>query len=147
LQASGEWDSLVDDPSLVDSAIDELLRYLSPVHQGVARAVTGDAVVAGCPVSAGSGVIASLFAANRDASVYPDPDRLDVRRAARGHLAFGDGVHQCIGQTLARMEMRVALEALVTRVPSLRVAVPFTDVSFRFDAPIYGLHSLPVTFS
>lgn len=147
LQESGEWGALVADPSLVDSAVEELLRYLSPVHQGVVRAVTGDAVVSGESLASGDGVIASLFAANRDPSVYPSPDTLDVRRRARGHLAFGDGVHQCIGQTLARMEMRVALRALVERAPDLRIAVPFSSVSFRFNAPIYGLHALPVTFS
>ncbi|GLZ31019.1 cytochrome P450 [Lentzea sp. NBRC 105346] len=140
LALADQWATLR--PSDVDGAVEELLRYLSPVHQGVVRAVTSD----GDGMRAGDGVIASLFAANRDPSVYPDPDVLDIRRKARGHLAFGDGVHQCLGQTLARVEMRVALRALLERAPGLRVAVPFEEVRFRFDAPICGLYELPVTW-
>lgn len=144
LHRHGWWDRLVAEPSLVDFAVEELLRYLSPVHQGVVRAVTQGSCVAGHDLVPGEGVVASLFAANRDPSVFPAPDVLDLRRHARGHLAFGDGVHQCIGQTLARMEMRVALRALVERVPGLRIAVPFEDVDFRYHAPIWGVRALPV---
>ncbi|MFJ6671720.1 cytochrome P450 [Actinosynnema sp. NPDC091369] len=140
------WEALVASPDLVDDAVEELLRFLSPVHHGVVRAVAGDAVVGGTALPAGEGVIASLFAANRDPAAFPDPDRLDLRRDARTHLAFGSGVHQCIGHSLARLEMRVALRALVTDLPDLRLAVPFEDVEFKFDAPIYGLRSLPVTW-
>ncbi|MFD7657833.1 cytochrome P450 [Actinosynnema sp. NPDC059797] len=146
LRDRAQWEALVADPDLVDDAVEELLRYLSPVHHGVVRAVAGDALVGGCPVEAGRGVIASLFAANRDPAAFPDPDRLDLRRSAKSHLAFGSGVHQCIGHLLARLEMRVALRALVTELPGLRLAVPFEEVPFRFDAPIYGLRSLPVTW-
>ena len=140
------WEALVASPDLVENAVEELLRFLSPVHHGVVRAVAGEATVGGTALAAGEGVIASLFAANRDPSAFPDPDRLDLRRDARAHLAFGSGVHQCIGHLLARMEMRVALRALVTTLPDLRLAVPFEDVEFKFDAPIYGLRSLPVTW-
>ncbi|GAA1275111.1 cytochrome P450 [Saccharothrix xinjiangensis] len=146
LRDRAQWEALVADPDLVDDAVEELLRYLSPVHHGVVRAVAGDARVGGCPVRAGEGVIASLFAANRDPAAFPDPDRLDLRRSAKSHLAFGSGVHQCIGHLVARLEMRVALRALVTTLPGLRLAVPFEEVGFRFDAPIYGLRSLPVTW-
>jgi cytochrome P450 len=140
------WEALVASPDLVDNAVEELLRFLSPVHHGVVRAVAGDAEVGGTVLPRGEGVIASLFAANRDPAAFPDPDRLDLRRDARAHLAFGSGVHQCVGQLLARLELRVALRALVTELPDLRLAVPFEDVGFRFDAPIYGLHALPVTW-
>ncbi|PSL56177.1 cytochrome P450 [Saccharothrix carnea] len=140
------WEALVAEPSLVDNAVEELLRYLSPVHHGVVRAVTGSAAVGGTALGPGDGVIASLFAANRDPAAFPDPDRLDLRRDARTHLAFGSGVHQCIGHLLARLEMRVALRALVTELPTLHLAVPFEDVEFKFDAPIYGLRSLPITW-
>jgi cytochrome P450 len=141
-----QWEALVARPGLVDNAVEELLRYLSPVHQGVVRAVAGEATVGGTVLGAGEGVIASLFAANRDPAAFPDPDRLDLRRNARSHLAFGTGVHQCVGHLLARWEMRVALRALVTDLPTLRLAVPFEDVEFKFDAPIYGLRSLLVTW-
>lgn len=140
------WEALVASPDLVDNAVEELLRFLSPVHHGVVRAVAGEAAVGGTVLAAGEGVIASLFAANRDPAAFPDPDRLDLRRDARAHLAFGSGVHQCVGQLLARLEMRVALRALVTELPDLRLAVPFEEVEFKFDAPIYGLRSLPVTW-
>ncbi|MFC6089865.1 cytochrome P450 [Saccharothrix lopnurensis] len=146
LRDRAQWEALAADPDLVDDAVEELLRYLSPVHHGVVRAVAGDARVGDCPVREGEGVIASLFAANRDPAEFPDPDRLDLRRSAKSHLAFGSGVHQCIGHLLARLEMRVALRALVTALPDLRLAVPFEEVAFRFDAPIYGLRSLPVTW-
>ncbi len=140
------WEALVAEPRLVGNAVEELLRYLSPVHHGVVRAVAGAAAVGGTALTAGEGVIASLFAANRDPAAFPDPDRLDLRRDARAHLAFGSGVHQCVGQLLARLELRVALKALVTTLPGLRLAVPFEDVEFKFDAPIYGLRSLPITW-
>ncbi|MEU4443238.1 cytochrome P450 [Actinosynnema sp. NPDC050801] len=140
------WEALVAEPSLVENAVEELLRYLSPVHHGVVRAVAGEATVGGSVLGAGEGVIASLFAANRDPAAFPEPDRLDLRRDARTHLAFGSGVHQCIGHLLARLEMRVALGALATELPDLRLAVPFEQVEFKFDAPIYGLRSLPVTW-
>ncbi|NUT50243.1 MAG: cytochrome P450 [Saccharothrix sp.] len=140
------WEALVAEPDLVDNAVEELLRYLSPVHHGVVRAVAGEAVVGGTALGPGEGVIASLFAANRDPAAFPEPDRLDLRRDARAHLAFGSGVHQCVGQLLARLEMRVALRALVAELPTLRPAVPFDEVEFKFDAPIYGLRSLPVTW-
>lgn len=141
-----QWEALVARPGLVDNAVEELLRYLSPVHQGVVRAVAGEATVGGTALGAGDGVIASLFAANRDPAAFPEPDRLDLRRNARSHLAFGTGVHQCVGHLLARWEMRIALRLLVTELPTLRVAVPFEDVAFKFDAPIYGLRALPVTW-
>lgn len=147
LRDRARWEALVAEPGLVDDAVEELLRYLSPVHHGVVRAVTGEVSVAGRVLGPGDGVVASLFAANRDPAAFPSPDRLDLRRrGARAHLAFGSGVHQCIGHLLARLEMRVALRALVTGLPGLRLAVPFEEVGFRFDAPIYGLRSLPVTW-
>ncbi|WP_158850998.1 cytochrome P450 [Saccharothrix deserti] len=141
-----QWEALVAEPDLVENAVEELLRYLSPVHQGVVRAVAGEAAVGGTVLGAGEGVIASLSAANRDPAAFPEPDRLDLRRNAKAHLAFGSGVHQCIGHLLARLEMHVALRALVTELPTLRLAVPFEDVEFKFDAPIYGLRSLPITW-
>ncbi|GAA3893828.1 cytochrome P450 [Saccharothrix violaceirubra] len=144
LHESGRWAELVADPSLVDSAVEELLRYLSPVHHGVVRAVTGEAALSGCPVKAGDGVVASLFAANHDPDVFPEPHRLDLARESRHHLAFGNGVHQCVGQLLARIELRAALRALVTTVPDLRIAVDRPE--FRFDSPIYGLRALPVSW-
>ncbi|MEU5696618.1 cytochrome P450 [Actinosynnema sp. NPDC020468] len=140
------WRELVANPALVDGAVEELLRYLSPVHNGVVRAVTGEATLSDHDLRPGDGVIASLYAANHDPEAFPDPGTLDVHRDARDHLAFGGGVHHCVGRLLARLELRAALTALVTRVPTLRTTATPAEAAFRFDAPIYGLRELRVTW-
>jgi cytochrome P450 len=84
--------------------------------------------------------------ANRDPAAFPDPDRLDLSRPARHHVAFGYGVHHCLGQPLARMELEVAYATLHRRIPSLRLAVPLEQLRFKHRALIYGVHELPVTW-
>jgi cytochrome P450 len=138
--------ALRDDPTLVDGAVEELLRYLTIAHTG-ARAALEDVELDGRLIRAGETVALAIGAANRDPAKFPDPDRLDVRRQATGHLAFGHGVHQCLGQQLARVEMRVALPALLDRFPGLRLAVPPEEVPLRHDSDIYGVHRLPVTWT
>ncbi|MFI6038609.1 cytochrome P450 [Streptomyces sp. NPDC051315] len=135
-----------DDPKLVASAVEELLRYLHITHLGRRRAVIEDIEVAGQVIKAGEGVILANEIANRDPDVFPDPDRLDITRDARRHVAFGFGVHQCLGQPLARMELQVVYGTLYRRVPTLALACPLEDVRFKHDAFIYGVHSLPVTW-
>jgi cytochrome P450 len=133
------------DPDGIDQAVEELLRYLTITHTG-ARAALEDVELDGHLVKAGETVTISVQAANRDPAKFADPDTLDLRRQATGHLGFGHGVHQCLGQQLARVEMRVAFPALFARFPSLRLAVPDEDVPLRHDANIYGVHRLPVTW-
>jgi cytochrome P450 len=133
------------DPTGIDQAVEELMRYLTITHTG-ARAALEDVEVAGHLVKAGETVTISVQAANRDPAKFADPDVLDLRRQATGHLAFGHGVHQCLGQQLARVEMRVAFPALFARFPTLRLAVPEEDVPLRHDGNIYGVHRLPVTW-
>lgn len=87
-----------------------------------------------------------LSTANRDESMFEASDELDVERDARRHLAFGFGVHQCLGQPLARVELQIALESLLRRLPDLRVAVPPEELVFRTDTIVYGLASLPVAW-
>ena len=135
-----------DDPTLVDAAVEELLRWLSIVHTGVARTTVTDVEIAGQAIPAGELVLCALPAANRDPSFLDDPDTLDVTRGAMGHLAFGHGVHHCLGAPLARMEMRIAFPALLRRFPDLALGIRFDDVPFRAFHFIYGLHSLPVTW-
>ncbi len=135
-----------DDPALAAGATDELLRYLTVVHHGRRRVALEDAEIGGRLIRAGEGVILSNDAGNRDAAVFPDPDRLDIRRDARRHLAFGFGVHQCLGQPLARVELQVAYATIARRIPGLRLAVPLEDVPFKRDGIIHGLHALPVTW-
>ncbi|MFE9452056.1 cytochrome P450 [Streptomyces sp. NPDC006739] len=133
-----------DDPKLVASAVEELLRYLSIVHGGRRRAVLEDIEIGGQVIRAGEGVVIPNDIANRDPEAFPDPDRLDVRRDARRHVAFGFGVHQCLGQPLARMELQVVYGTLYRRVPTLRLAADIDELPFKHDGSVYGLYELPV---
>ncbi|UBU09367.1 cytochrome P450 [Nonomuraea gerenzanensis] len=133
------------DPALADQAVEELLRYLSIAHTGM-RVALEDVELDGHLIGKGETVVLSVQAANRDPARFADPDRLDLRRPAVGHLAFGHGVHQCLGQQLARVELRVALPALVGRFPALRLAVPAEEVPLRGGIDIYGAARLPVTW-
>jgi cytochrome P450 len=135
-----------DDPAAVAPAIEELLRFLGIVHSGIPRTTTQDVEVGGVAIPADSLVILALAAANRDPRYLPDGDRLDITRDAAGHVAFGHGVHHCLGAPLARMEMRTAFPALLRRFPDLALTVPFEEVPFRAFHFIYGLQSLPVTW-
>ncbi|HEY9370114.1 cytochrome P450 [Streptomyces sp.] len=133
------------EPELAGQAVEELMRYLTIAHTSVKSALE-DVELAGQVIRAGESVVLSLDAANRDPRKFADPDSLDLRRTAAGHLGFGHGIHQCLGQQLARVEMTVALPALLTRFPTLRLAVDAKDVPLRTDMNIYGVHSLPVTW-
>jgi cytochrome P450 len=133
------------DPSLVPGAVEELLRYLTVAHHVAFRLATGDLEVGGLCVHAGEGVIAPLAAANRDPEVFEDPDSFDIHRDARSHVAFGYGLHQCLGQPLARLELKVVFERLFQRFPNLTLAVPRDELRFR-NSMIYGVEALPVTW-
>ncbi|MCV7217290.1 cytochrome P450 [Mycobacterium crocinum] len=135
-----------DDPDAVAPAVEELLRWLSIVHSSIPRLATADTEVAGVPIPAGSLVLASLASGNRDAAFVDDPDVLDIRRDIVSHLAFGHGVHHCLGAPLARMEMRIAFPALLRRFPELACAEPFDALEFKPFHFIYGLRSMPVTW-
>jgi cytochrome P450 len=133
-----------DDPAAVGPAVEELLRWLSIVHSGIPRITTTDVEVAGVPIPKGQLVFVSLPSANRDPDFVDTAETLDIGRGAPGHLAFGHGVHHCLGAPLARMEMRIAFPALLRRFPTLTLAEPFEDVDFRSFHFIYGLRSLQV---
>ncbi|MEU6795549.1 cytochrome P450 [Nonomuraea wenchangensis] len=146
LQNPGQLAALRDDPTLTDQAVEELLRYLSVAKQFF-RVALEDVELAGQTIEAGTMVVLSLNTANRDPERFPDPHTLDLRRRDGGHLAFSHGIHQCLGQQLARVEMRVAFPALLGRFPTLRLAVPAEEVALRPEvADIYGVKSLPVTW-
>ncbi|GLW72650.1 cytochrome P450 [Kitasatospora phosalacinea] len=134
------------DPTLVPGAVEELLRYHSVGNHGLSRIATADVEIGGQLVRAGEGVLLSLNSANRDAAVFERPDELDLSRAAPQHLAFGAGIHRCLGVPLAVLELEVVLEALVRRLPGLRLAVPLEELSFRHDMLTYGVRALPVTW-
>ncbi|MFI5609467.1 cytochrome P450 [Amycolatopsis sp. NPDC051903] len=136
-----------ENPAVLDPGVDELLRYLSIIHIGPSRVATEDITVADVTIPAGDTVLISVPQANRSAEHWPQPERLDLTRPRTPHLAFGHGVHQCLGQQLARSELRVGLAELVTRLPGLRLAIDPADVPLRTDMLVYGVHSLPVTWS
>ncbi|MET8546146.1 cytochrome P450 [Kitasatospora sp. NPDC004799] len=146
LRHPDQLDHLRAHPEAVPGAVEELLRYLSIVHSGVTRVATEDVDLGGTRIAAGEGVICMVNTANRDEREFPGGDELDLTRDARRHLAFGFGVHQCLGQPLARLELQIALATLLRRLPGLRLAVPFEEVRFRGEMLIYGVHELPVSW-
>jgi cytochrome P450 len=134
------------DPRLVASAVEELLRYLNIPHNGRRRVALEDIEVAGRTVRAGEGLIMPNDIANRDPDAFPDPDRLDLTREARHHVAFGFGVHQCLGQPLARVELQVVYSTLYKRIPTLALATDLDQIEFKHDGSVYGVYELPVTW-
>ncbi|WP_035840946.1 cytochrome P450 [Kitasatospora azatica] len=147
LRHPAQADRLRADPSLINGAVEELLRYLTIVHAGVPRVALEDVDLGdGVVVGAGEGVLCMLSTANRDQDLFGAGDELDIERDARRHLAFGFGVHQCLGQPLARAELQIALATLLRRLPTLHLAVPFEELSYRTEALIYGLRELPVAW-
>ncbi len=137
---------LADDPASVDAAVEELLRFITPVQFSPRRVALEDVEIGGVTVRKGEGLFLLLASANRDERVFADPDRLDFARDATDHLTFGYGIHQCLGQTLARYELQVVYPALLGRLPGLRLAVPLEEIRFKDDMQIYGVHNLPVAW-
>jgi cytochrome P450 len=146
LRHPGQLAAVRDDPDAIGPAVEELLRWLSIVHTAIPRITTTDVEIAGVPIRAGELVFVSLPSGNRDPDFIESPELLDIGRGAPGHLAFGHGVHHCLGAPLARMEMRIAFPALLRRFPALAMAEDFADVPFRSFHFIYGLKSLEVTW-
>jgi cytochrome P450 len=146
LREPAQLQRLLAEPESVPAAVDELLRYLTIVHNGLRRIAVEDVEIGGVTVRAGEGLVVPLQSANRDPAVFDLPDELDLGRAARNHLAFGYGIHQCLGQPLVRAELQIALPALFRRLPGLRVAVPYEEIAFRRQTGVYGVTELPVTW-
>ncbi|HEU5333475.1 MAG TPA: cytochrome P450 [Actinocrinis sp.] len=134
------------DPASADRAVEELIRYLAVVEAGVSRAALEDVELEGRPIKKGETVTVWISAANRDPEVFEDPDVLNLERTASGHLSFGYGIHECVGQQLARLELRVAYSCLFNRFPSLRLAVPAGEVPLRAGVAVHMIESLPVTW-
>jgi cytochrome P450 len=134
------------DPTLLNGAVEEFLRYESPVQTSTFRVTTEPVVYAGVEIPAGEPVLISLLAANRDDKVFTDADRLDVARKEGGHIAFGHGIHFCLGAALARLEGRIAIGALLSRFPNLRLAAPVEELQWRPGMLIRGLAELPVRY-
>jgi pentalenic acid synthase len=145
LQNPEQLAALRADSALLPTAVEELLRYMA-IADGVARFVTADTVLAGHRLKAGDGVIVVISAANRDGVAFGGPDRLDLARGARHHISFGHGVHQCIGQNLARAELEIALGTLFRRLPGLRLAVDPGELPVKEAGGVQGIWSLPATW-
>lgn len=146
LRQPDQLEALRADPELAGPAVDEMLRYISPVQFGLLRRATEDTPVGDGTLGAGEWLVAALASANRDETVFPAADRIDLKRPATAHLAFGYGIHQCLGQQLARVELREVFARLHQRIPTLRLAVPFEEIEFKDDALVYGVRALPITW-
>jgi hypothetical protein len=135
------------DPAFLTNAVDELLRYLSVTHSGRRRVALEDLTIGGHLVKAGEGVILLNSVSDRDQSEFSDPDRLDLARPnARNHLAFGGGMHRCIGALLSKCELELVHGSLWHRIPGLKLAKPVHELDFYADGSVYGMRSLPVTW-
>jgi cytochrome P450 len=132
------------DPSLLPAAVEELLRFTNPVNHATDRFTTEELRIGDVVIPAGEWVFSAITAANRDPAQFPDPARLDLGRDTSGHVAFGYGVHYCLGAPLARMEAEVALGALLARCPELSLAVAPEELRWRPVTLMNGLESLPV---
>jgi cytochrome P450 len=140
----GEVAKLRADPGLIPGAVEELLRCSRLGGLPPARMTTKAVQIGGAVIPAGEQVMPLLGTANRDPSVFTDPDRLDVTREAASHLTFGAGVHHCLGAQLARVELQEAFRGLIGRLPGLRLAVPASDLEFKPGMAIHSLRELPV---
>ena len=147
LDHPAELAKLRADPSLIPGAVEELLRYV-PLGFGLppARMATEDVQLGDVTIAAGEVVLPLFAAANRDSSAFSNPDQFDVLRPPANHLAFGAGVHHCLGAQLARLELQEAFAGLICRIPGLRVAVPASDLKFKQGMAIRSLSELPVSW-
>ncbi|WIM94449.1 cytochrome P450 [Actinoplanes oblitus] len=134
-----------DDQS-ADRAVDELIRYLTVPYAPTPRTAMEDVTIDGQVIRKGETVLCSLPMANRDPDLMPDPDRLDVTRTPAPHVAFGHGIHHCLGAALTRLQLRIVYTALWRRFPGLRLADPDQEIMFRTSTPAYGLRSLLVAW-
>jgi cytochrome P450 len=146
LQNPEKLAAIQKDPAKTLGAVDELLRYFTIAETALGRVAIQDVEIGGVLIRAGEGVLTLANTGNRDPEVFENADELDLERSARNHLAFGFGPHQCLGQSLARLELQIVLDTLFRRIPGLRLAVPAEEVSFKNESTIYGIFELPVTW-
>ncbi|WP_225823817.1 cytochrome P450 family protein [Streptomyces naphthomycinicus] len=137
---------LREDPALLPRAVEEFLRYDGPVSPGIARFAREDVEIGGVSVPRGATVLVASAIADRDPARFPDPDRLDITRQDNGHLAFGHGIHYCLGAPLARLEGQIAIGTVLRRLPGLALAVPRSELGWR-PGGLRGPSRLPVTFA
>jgi cytochrome P450 len=146
LDDRGRWERLVKDPSLVRTAVEESLRFDANLGFGLRRYLGEDVEIDGRLVPAGSTVVCSMPAANRDERAFAGADDMDLGRSPNPHLTFGVGPHSCLGQALARTELQVVLETLLRRLPTLRLAVPVEELRKTEGLLVGGLSEVPVAW-
>jgi cytochrome P450 len=146
LDDRSRWQRLLDDRSLIRTAVEELLRFDVNRGPGMPRCLTEDIELGGEVIPKGSTTLSVLDAANRDERMFPDPDALDLSRSPNRHISFGAGAHSCVGQALARTELRVALEILLERLPGLELAVPSVELVPREGLLTGGFERVPVVW-
>jgi cytochrome P450 len=134
------------DPARTAGAVEEILRHTSITDPSGLRVALADIEVGDMVVKKGDAVVVSTAAANWDESVFAEPEKLDFDRDERPQLAFGHGIHRCIAQNLARVELEIVFNTLFARVPGLRLATSVEELSFKDGALLYGIHTLPVTW-
>ncbi len=137
---------LRDNPALIKGAVEEILRYTDVTHSGRLRTAREDIEIGGVTVRKDDAIIMHQPTANRDPALFPNPNQFDICRPPRPHLTFGTGIHSCIGQPLARMELQIAIGSLIQRIPTLRPTQALEALHFHHRLAIYGLESLPVTW-
>jgi cytochrome P450 PksS len=141
-----QMDRLRNDPALIKPAVEELLRYDGPLETATERYAREDVTIAGATIPRGEMVFAVLASANRDDRQFDHADKLDLSRDPNRHVAFGQGVHFCVGAPLARLEGQIAINSLLRRIPDLRLAVPPQHLRRRPGLVLHGLKALPVAF-
>ncbi|WP_335984385.1 cytochrome P450 [Streptomyces sp. CA2R106] len=146
LERPADLAALREDPARTLPAIEELLRIFTVVEFGNSRVAVEDVEIGGVTIRAGDPVLALSNAANHDPSAFDEADEIKLDRGARNHVAFGFGIHQCIGQNLARMELQIVFDTLFRRIPTLRLAMPADELPYKGDALYYGIHKVPVTW-
>jgi cytochrome P450 PksS len=144
LQHPEQLERLRKSPDLIETAVEELLRYTTPVPCGVARIAREDVEIAGLPIPAGSQILGMIISANRDESVFRDPETLDLGRDPNPHIAFAYGAHYCLGSQLARLEARIALRALLARFDHIELEVPVDTLRYKPTQALRGLSKLPL---
>jgi cytochrome P450 len=147
LQHPGELQKLKSDPALIKPAVEELLRYDGPVETSTERFVREDVRIGDTVIPKGEMVMVVIAAADHDPERFPEPDELDITRPDNKHLAFGKGIHHCLGAPLARMEGQIALGTLLRRMPNLRLKGSPESLTWRPRLVLRGLRSLPMFFS
>lgn len=144
MQHPDAYAALVANPELMPTAVEEMLRYNGPVEVATTRWAFQDIAIGGVQMHAGDAVMVSLIGANHDPAVFDHPATFDIRRTPNKHIAFGHGIHYCLGAPLARLEATIALHALIERYPRLEMTVAVNDLQWNDSTLLHGMKALPV---